>query len=165
MLYLKELNIENLEMEFNFFQEMPEENGFLIKFKGINYEEFKKEIPYLIEESKGLNVLDGRVPQTYYFLYKDNEIIGLYKVRHYLNEALFNGSGHIGFGILPKYRKMGYATKGLSLAINELKKIIKEDEIFMSCNIDNLGSLKVQLKNGAYIHHSDEEKHYTRIKI
>jgi len=45
------------------------------------------------------------------------------------------------------------------------KDVIKENEIYLSVNIDNPASLKVQLNNEAYIHHSDEKEHYTRIKI
>ena len=68
-------------------------------------------------------------------------------------------------GTKKEYRGREYAVKGLALTIEEAKKIIKEDEIYMSVNIDNPASLAVMLKNGAYIHHSDEKEHYTRIKL
>ena len=42
--------------------------------------------------------------------------------------------------------------------------MIREDEIYMSVHKDNPASLKVQMKNGAYIHHEDEQEIYTRIK-
>ena len=35
----------------------------------------------------------------------------------------------------------------------------------MSVLKDNPASLRVQQKNGAYIHHSDEKQYYTRIKL
>lgn len=41
---------------------------------------------------------------------------------------------------------------------------LPEDEIYMSVHKDNPASLKVQLKNGAYIHHEDEKEFYTRVK-
>ncbi len=41
---------------------------------------------------------------------------------------------------------------------------IPEDEIYMSVHKDNPASLKVQLKNGAYIHHENDKEYYTRIK-
>lgn len=62
---------------------------------------------------------------------------------------------HNGYCINKNYRGKGYATKGLALAIEKAKQVIKEGEIYFSVHIDN----------AAYIHHSDEKEHYTRIKI
>ena len=49
--------------------------------------------------------------------------------------------------------------------ISIAKDIIEEDEIYLSVRKSNGASLKVQLKNGAYIHHEDDKEYYTRIKI
>ena len=43
--------------------------------------------------------------------------------------------------------------------------IIPDDEVYMSTRLDNIASLKVQLHNNAYIHHTDNEHYYTRIRI
>ena len=59
----------------------------------------------------------------------------------------------------------GYATEGLKMMISIAKDIIEEDEIYMSVRKENRASLKVQLNNGAYIHHEDDKEYYTRIKI
>ena len=53
----------------------------------------------------------------------------------------------------------------VALAIDEAKKIIPDDEVYMSTRLDNIASLKVQLHNNAYIHHTDNEHYYTRIRI
>lgn len=108
---------------------------------------------------------DGFVPETFYFLWDDDIIIGLFRIRHYLNESLRNGSGHIGYGILKEYRNMGYATKGLALAIEEAKKIILEDELYMRLQKTNTASLNVMLKNGAYVVKETEREIFTRIRV
>ena len=38
-------------------------------------------------------------------------------------------------------------------------------EVYMSVNKDNPASLRVQMKNGAYIHHENETKFFTRINL
>ena len=91
--------------------------------------------------------------------------MGLFRIRHRLTEGLAKGAGHIGYGIRKEFRGKGYATEGLRLTIEKARSIIKEDEIYMSVHKDNPSSLKVQLKNGAYIHHEDENEFYTRIRI
>jgi predicted acetyltransferase len=91
--------------------------------------------------------------------------VGLIKIRHYLNDFLRQGPGHIGYGILPEYRGVGYASKALELGIETCKTLIKEDEIYLSVHKDNPASLKVQLKNGASIVGETEEEYLTRIPL
>lgn len=163
MLYLKEANMENAEKEWLYITDIPEdENGFGNSYFGIGREEFERStLPKIIANSQGIGLPEGHVPETYFFLWEDDNIVGLFKIRHYLNEGLRNGAGHIGYGV----KKDCLGTRGLALTIEKAKKIIKEDEIYMSVNIDNPASLKVMEKDGAYIHHSDEHKYYTRIKL
>lgn len=167
ILFLKEANLDDYEKEYEAMKQFPaDENGFINEYYGVSKQEFVDNVlPTLINYSKGIDLPDGYVPCTYYFLWDDEEIVGLFKVRHWLNEALKRGSGHIGYGILKQYRKKGYATKGLALAIEKLKGYMKEDEVYMSCSKHNPASLKVQQNNGASIVYSDEEEYYTRIKI
>lgn len=167
MLYLKEANLEDWQKEYEAIKQMPpNENGFENKYYDKTEEEFKEQIiPELINHSKGIGLPKGYVPDTYYFLWDDDKIVGLYKIRHYLNDFLAKGPGHIGYSILLKFRGKGYATKGLKLAINKCKEIISEDEIYLSVHKDNPSSLKVQQNNGAYIVGETEEEYLTRIKI
>lgn len=169
MLYLKKINFEDVEEEYKAIKSMPaQENGFENKYHDVTKEEFINEvIPKLLKNSEGLDLPDGYVPDTYFFLWDDDKIVGLFKIRHYLNDFLRNGPGHIGYCVLKEYRGQGYATKGLRLAIEEAKKIIPEDEIYMSINKDNLASLKVQEKCGAVVvsETADGSGYLTRIKL
>ena len=167
MLYLKAVNCEDIEKEYLFTTEQPaDENGFTNKYEGVSREEFEKVVlPRLISNSKGIDLPEGHVPGTEYFLWEDDEIVGLFRIRHELNDFLREGAGHIGYGIKKEHRGKGYATKGLALTIEKAREIIKEDEIYMSVHKDNPASLQVQLKNGAYIHHEDDKEYYTRIKL
>ena len=167
MLEIRELNWQDADAIYQVFKDLPEdENGFMNPYHGIDKETFMHEtMPKLINIANGINLKPGYVPQTYYFLWEENHIVGVYKLRHYLNENLRNGSGHIGYGILPTYRNQGYAKKGLALLLDIAKDVIREDEIYMASHKDNPASLHVQLANGAYIHHDDEEEVYTRLPI
>ena len=166
MLEIRELNWQDADAIYQVLKDLPaDENGFMNQYHGIDKETFMHEtMVELINIANGINLKPGYVPQTYYFLWEENHIVGVYKLRHYLNEHLRNGSGHIGYGILPAYRNQGYAKKGLALLLDIAKDVIREDEIYMASHKDNPASLHVQLANGAYIHH-DEEEVYTRIPI
>lgn len=167
MLYLKATNMEDWEKEFEFITNQPaDENGFLNDYYQVDKDSFlNKVLPELFDYANGVNLPKNFVPETYFFLWDDDTIVGLFHLRHMLNDALRNGSGHIGYGIKKEYRGKGYASEGLRLAIEEARKIIPEHEVYLGVNKDNPASLRVQLKNGAYIHHEDELKYYTRIPL
>lgn len=167
MLYLKKVNEQDAQEEYNFITELPaDENGFTNKYYGISREEFmQKALPEIVNFSEGIGLPEGYVPETDFFLWDDNHIAGLFRVRHYLNDFLKKGAGHIGYGIKKEDRGKGYASHGLAMALEEARELVKEDEIYMSVNRDNPASLRVQEKNGAYIHHMDGKEYYTRIKL
>ncbi len=166
MLNLKEANYEDIEKEWQFQRSIPsDENGFLNDYPDISREDFNAALDTIIAQSRGECLPDGYVPQTIYYLWDDDSIVGTFHFRHYLCESLIEGSGHIGYYISPKYRGKGYASKGLRLLIDEVQSRVKEDEIYLRVNRNNIASLKVMLKNGGYIHHEDEHSYFVRIGI
>lgn len=167
MIYLKKINFEDIEKEYEAIKNIPQnENGLENKYYDVNREEFEEVVvPKLLKNSEGLELPEGYVPDTYFFLWDDDKIVGLFKIRHYLNDFLKNGAGHIGYCILKEYRGLGYATEGLKCAIEICKTLIKEDEIYLSSHKDNPSSLKVQIKCGAYLSGESETEYFTRIKL
>lgn len=164
MIYLKKINLEDVEEEFKAISTIPEdENGFENPFYGCTFEEFKNDlIPKTILQEDAKNVPDEYVPQTIFFLWDDNIIVGMYKCRHYLNDSLRNGAGHIGVGIFPDFRGKGYGTVGLKLAIEEMSRIIPEDEFYLDADKDNIASIKMQEKCGAKIVGEHDDKYLLR---
>ena len=166
MLYLKEPNYEDIEKEYLFVRDMPiDENGLTNEWHGISREDFEeKAIGKMIAFAKGENLPEGFVPESFLFLWNDNEIVGQFRIRHYLCESLRTGAGHIGYFIKKEFRGKGYGTEGLKQTLQIAKNIVLEDEIFLRVNKDNPASLKVMVHNGGYIDHEDEFKYYVRIK-
>lgn len=167
MIFLKKVNLDDWEEEYKAIKAMPPyENGFENRFYDVSEEEFKNEvIPELLRNSEGLDLPEGYVPDTYFFLWDDDRIVGLFKIRHFLNDFLRNGPGHIGYGILPEFRGKGYAKKGLLLAIDICRDLILEDEIYLSVHKDNQPSINVQKACGAIFVGETEDQYLTRIKF
>ncbi len=167
MIYIKEANFDDFEEEFAFNEKLPElESGFRNFYYGVTKEEFKDRcLNYIISLSYMTEPKGDILPMTTYYLWKDNIIIGTFTVIHELNEFQKEKDGHIAYAILEEYRGNGYATKGLSLVLEEAKKYVKEDEIYMHTTKDNPASLKVMLNNGAYIAKDNGIDFYTRIKL
>lgn len=165
MLYLKEANVDDVQKEWLFVRDMPEdENGFINEYPGISLEDFaEKALPAMIAASRGEGLPEGYVPATYYFLWDGDVIVGQFHLRHYLNESLRTGAGHIGYYIAPEYRGRGCAAQGLALMLHKARGIVPEDEYYLRVNRDNPASLRVMLKNGGRVVGEDAEKYYVRI--
>jgi predicted acetyltransferase len=148
---------------YELYMSFPEnENGFMNSVYGYDYEQFLDWIEKKRNWSMGKELPEGFVPDTTYVLVDKGAYVGVFNLRHCLNDFLREGPGHIGYGISPKYRGKGYATKGLELTLTKARQMCIH-EVYMSVNKDNPASLRVQTKNGAYIHHENEKEYFTRI--
>ena len=137
----------------------------IIKYK----EESLKENP-LINGSAGLNrfssiedwlqelkkrsskdtVPKGLVPSSTYLgiREKDNYIVGMIDIRHYLNEYLTQIGGNIGYSVRKTERNKGYAKQMLKLALEKCKEL-KIKKVLITCDEDNIASEKVILSANA----------------
>ncbi len=166
MLKLKEANAEDIEKEWLFVKDMPEdENGVLNSWHGVSREDFEtKALPEMLRMQKGEGLEDWQVPCTTYFLWSDDTIVGEFRLRHHLTEALEQGAGHVGYFIKKEFRDKGFATEGLRLLLEKARKIVPEDVIYLRTDKTNPASLRVMKKNGGWIISADEKKFYVRIK-
>ena len=102
MIELKQSSKELGGAEYEMLQGIVDgENGFMNKVYGMSYEEYKL---WLIEQDDhhlGLNLPDGWIPDTTFFLYDNNIPVGIGRVRHGTNDYLQRvlGAGEIGYGI------------------------------------------------------------------
>jgi len=77
----------------------------------------------------------------------DYKIIGIIDFRHELNDFL-KDFGHIGYSVRPSERKKGYATEMLKQLL-EIARQTGLSEVHLSCEKENIPSIKTILKNGA----------------
>ncbi|MBR6185143.1 MAG: GNAT family N-acetyltransferase [Clostridia bacterium] len=165
MLYLKEANPGDAQKEWQFVRDMPEdENGLTNRWHGISREDFEAGVlPDMLRYARGIDLPDWMVPETFLFLWDEAEIVGQFRIRHYLNDALRDGAGHIGYFIARPYRGRGYATEGLRLTLKEAERVVPESEFYLRVNRDNPASLRVMLKNGGRIVGEDGGHYFVRI--
>ena len=107
---------------------------------------------YYLEHLEIKEAIDGKVPDSVYFLLDEerNRLLGAVNIRHYLNDALLREGGHIGDGIRPTERRKGYATEIVRLALIECKKLGIQN-VLMTCEKNNVGSAKSIIKNGGVL--------------
>jgi len=139
------------------------DNGYINEFAEMSKEEFlSKGIQLLLDWSNGKNLYENFVPTTFYFLYdNENNIVGVFKLRHYLNDFYRKGPGHISYAIKKECRNKGYAKIGLNLAIQEIDKFLPENEqlVRVCCSRKNLGSY-LTIQGNIPLISNDQEKEF-----
>ena len=92
----------------------------------------------------------GLVPSSTYLgvREKDNYIVGMIDIRHYLNDFLKQFGGNIGYSVRKSERNKGYAKQMLKLALEKCKDL-KMKKVLITCDKDNIASEKVILSAGA----------------
>lgn len=125
---------------YNMVKEIgPGENGFVNSLNVANFERFQEEILRNYDGSRGLNLSEHHVPQTIYWLYINERVVGYGKLRHHLNKKLMQHGGHIGYVIRPTERRKGYGKIMLEQLIEKAKEK-NIHQLLLTCNEDNYAS-------------------------
>ncbi len=82
--------IEDIVEQWKYVSSLPaNENGLTNQYVGISFDEYQVTVlPELMMHENPINMPDWFVPETFYYLRDDDILVGEYRIRHYLNEAL-----------------------------------------------------------------------------
>lgn len=94
--------------------------------------------------AKGIDLPQGYVPSTEYWIIDDDGYAGWINLRHTLNAYLEQTYGHIGYAVIPSKRGQGYMKKALEQLMSKANACGIE-EVLLACDEDNIGSHKVIL--------------------
>lgn len=135
------------------------ENEFKNSAYGLSLEEFKKWLIVQDNWSKGIDLPNGYVPQNIYWLYVNNEPVGMGKIRLALTESSREIGGNIGAAISNKFRGKGYGSILIKLLVDEAKKIGIE-EILITVEKYNPASKKATENAGGKVFKENNERWY-----
>jgi predicted acetyltransferase len=100
--------------------------------------------------ANGVNLPEGFVPSSTYWLVEGGELIGVSNLRHYLNDRIRHHGGHIGLGVRPSCRGRGLGNVLLSFTIQEARKK-GIAPIHIHCHKSNTASARMIARNGGVL--------------
>lgn len=139
-IYLKEVKEEDIDIlsTYNNMLAKRQMNGWVSEDRFVN----------LLKEWK--NDIDDELKIHFFpfWLMKDKDVIGLVILKDNIDvdEVWKKYGGNISYVIIPDYRRKGYGTKALNLAIKKCKEL-GINNILITCLDSNIGSIKIIEKN------------------
>ncbi|TDD64749.1 GNAT family N-acetyltransferase [Actinomadura darangshiensis] len=87
------------------------------------------------------------VPYTTFWYVSGEHYIGTLILRHRLTPELAEVGGHIGYHVVPPWRRQGHATRMLAAGLAESRRL-GLDRVLLTCGADNEPSRRVIVANG-----------------
>ena len=112
---------------------------------------FRRYLEVLAEQERGVNLPPDHVPSTFLFAFVGSRIVGRVSIRHSLNAFLHRMGGHIGYVVVPEFRRRGYATEMLRRSIEIARVRLGIARILVTCDDNNIGSIRTIEKNGGVL--------------
>ena len=112
---------------------------------------FARYLEVLAQRARGEHLPPGHVPSTFLFAFDGSRIVGRVSIRHELNDFLLHAGGHIGYVVVPEFRRRGYATAMLRRSLEIAHVSLGIARVLVTCDDDNLGSIRTIEKNGGVL--------------
>ncbi len=111
------------------------------------FDDFPAFVARLNNCSLGIDIPDGWVPHTTFWLVENGEIVGVSSLRHRMTERLKLLGGHIGFGVRPSAQGRGVAKELLRQTLTQAGRL-GITSVLVICLKDNTASSRVIEANG-----------------
>lgn len=88
-----------------------------------------------------------RVPCSYFWITRNEEVLGFLAIRHSLNDFLLREGGHIGYSVRPSARRCGIAGHALASAL-PITASLGITSALLTCDETNAASRRTIERNG-----------------
>lgn len=103
----------------------------------------------LAELERGENLPSpNQVPETFLFAFVADRIVGRVAIRHRLTASLEREGGHIGYVVVPGFRRRGHATTMLRMALPIAREKSGAAQVLVTCDDGNVASARTIETNG-----------------
>ncbi len=96
----------------------------------------------LADQERGVGLLPDYVPSVYLFGFVDGRIVGRVSIRPGLGPEYADRNGHIGYAVVPEFRRQGYAKALLGEALSVARDEYGFTRVVLTCDMDNQASMR-----------------------
>jgi len=112
---------------------------------------FSRYLEILSEIEEGRGVEEDHAPSTFLFAFSGLRIVGRTSIRHRLTPTLERVGGHIGYVVVPEFRRRGFATEILQMSLRIARDRLGIRKARLTCDADNWASIRTIEKNGGVL--------------
>lgn len=86
---LRKINMQDAFAQWEYTTALlADENGLTNPYHAVSYDDYVGTVlPKLISYEHPVNMPDWFVPETYYYLWDENRLVGEFRIRHYLMQT------------------------------------------------------------------------------
>jgi predicted acetyltransferase len=106
----------------------------------------REDFDAFVAQRRGVRTRWG-VPSTWFWYVSGPHYIGTLVIRHRLTPELAEAGGHVGYHVVPPWRRQGHATRMLAAGLAECGRL-GLDRVLLTCAAGNQASRRVILANG-----------------
>lgn len=133
---------ESFEQSYrDYIEELGDEERYPFPLD-FEHDDFPALLKKLTRFEQGIDLPEGFVPSTTYWLVEGKELLGVSNLRHHLNEKIRHVGGHIGLGIRPSMRRKGLSEVLLQKTI-ERGRIMGIEDVHIHCHKHNQPSVRM----------------------
>ena len=160
MVYLRQLSASDGQDVFEMLKGIQTiEHSFKNPVHDMSFQQYREWLHQQEMWALGKGLPSEYVPQIIYWLYDDNEPVGIGKIRRQLTPASRRNGGNIGYAISKDYRGHGYGKKLLELLLSEARKL-QIDEVLLTVDRDNLRSKRICEECGGTLIDENAERRF-----
>jgi predicted acetyltransferase len=112
---------------------------------------FGRYLEVLEEQRRGIGLPPGDVPAVFLFAFAAKRIVGRVTIRPSLDARFERVGGHVGYVVVPEFRRRGYATTMLAMAIRIAFAELGLKRVLVTCDDDNIASIRTIEKCGGVL--------------
>jgi predicted acetyltransferase len=163
---LRALRVED-EIEATRAHRLMEPEGFAFLFDFTPGDDFAAYVRRTEAFNAGGDWSEGGVPGRFLVAESEGRLVGRLSLRFELDEYLRRFGGHLGYCVLPAFRRRGFASHMLMEGLRLLRSV-GVDTVLVTCDDTNEGSLRVVERAGGRLlgrfpgetGHAPPKRHY-----